>query len=623
MKKQLRKSYYFLFALWLLSHVVSGQAGKQQSMTKVEPPFWFVGMKIKQLQILFYHQSVAIRQYTPTLNYEGVKIVSTETVDNSHYLFLNLEIADNAKPGKIKIQLTKDKSNITIDYELRGRSLDMTRAQGFNSSDVVYLIMPDRFANGDKKNDSIAGFYQGTHREQPFGRHGGDIKGITDHLDYIQDLGVTALWLNPVLENNQKRESYHGYAITDLYQVDRRFGTNEEYLAMINQSHRLGLKVIQDMVMNHIGNEHWLVKDLPAKDWIHQFPKYTSSNYRGILISDPYQAKPDVQIMSDGWFDTTMPDVNQQNPLFARYLIQNSIWWIEYAGIDGIRMDTYPYPDKEFMARWCSEVLQEFPRFNIVGEAWLPSVTATAYWQKGTINKDGYQSTLPSVTDFPLCFTIPRALNESGGWDSGLVRLFDMLNQDIAYPNPNHNLTFLDNHDVTRFYRTIGNDLDKFKMALGFLLTTRGIPQLYYGTELLMDGDAVSHPNVRRDYPGGWALDQIDAFKNIGLTKEQIEARDFLKKLLKWRKGKRVIHTGKLTHYLPKDNVYVYFKTNETEKVMVILNASGKPYKIDINRFSEFLRDASKLRDVLHDEDINDIVNFEVSAGKTGVFEIF
>ena len=407
-------------AVFILVICLPLQAQKKQPFDRVEPPFWFIGMKNREVQLLFYNHSTDIAGYIPSIDYPGVIVSKVSREKNPHYLFVTLDIAADARAGSVPIVFTAGKRRLAYSYELRNKDSSDNRIQGFNTSDVLYLIMPDRFANGDLSNDSLPGLLEGVHRNKPESRHGGDLTGIMDHLDYINDLGVTAIWLNPVLENNQPYSSYHGYAITDLYRVDRRFGSNEQYLQFIHQCHRLGLKVIQDMVMNHIGSYHWLVKDLPDMDWIHQFPEFTRSNYQGSVISDPYQSKHDATLMSKGWFDTTMPDVNQNDSLFATYLIQNTLWWIEYSGIDGIRMDTYPYPDKKFMSRWVSEVLNEYPRFNIVGEVWFENITSTAYWQKGSNNKDGYESSLPSVTDFPFCFSVPKALNEPTGWNTGM-----------------------------------------------------------------------------------------------------------------------------------------------------------------------------------------------------------
>ena len=457
-------------------------AQKEKDFDHIEPPFWWTGMKNNHLQILFHNAKEDLSVYDVSIQQFGIELKKKVNVENPHYIFLNLVASKDLKPGFVNIQFKSKNKSFVYKYEFKPKPTSEKTAQGFNSSDVVYLIMPDRFANGDVKNDTIRGMFEGTHRDKPYGRHGGDLKGISDHVDYFQKLGVTALWLNPVLENNQKQASYHGYAITDLYKVDRRFGTNEEYVTLVNKLHSLGIKMIQDMVMNHIGDEHWLVKDPPQKDWIHQFPTYTTSNYRGGVISDPYHSKADSIKMLNGWFDRAMPDVNQSNPLFAQYLIQNSLWWIGYAGIDGIRMDTYPYPDKNFMAQWTKALTEEYPNFGLVGEVWLNSPSAVSYWQKGAKNKDGYQSGLQSVTDFPFCFSIPKALNEDAGWETGLARIYDMLSQDFIYADANNNLTFLDNHDMTRFFLSVGRDVNKLKMALTLLLTTRGIPQIYYGT---------------------------------------------------------------------------------------------------------------------------------------------
>jgi len=407
-----------------------------------------------------------------------------------------------------------------------------------------------------------------------------------------------------------------------LYKVDPRFGTNDEYVSLIEKAHQSGIKIIQDMVMNHIGSEHWLRKDPPEKNWVHQFPQYTGSNYRGGLIADPYKSQADSMKMVNGWFAPTMPDANQSNSLFADYLIQNSIWWIEYAGIDGIRMDTYPYPDKYFMARWAKTLIDEYPKFNIVGEVWLNSITQVAYWEKGARNADGYESNLPSVTDFPFCFSVPRALNEDAGWESGLARLYDLLSQDYQYANANNNLTFLDNHDMTRFSRSVKNDLNKFKMGLSFMLTTRGIPQIYYGTEALMDGDGSVHPQVRMDFPGGWVGDQVDFFKGKNLSIDQQAAALFMKKILNWRKSKAVIHQGKLKHFIPQDNIYVYFRDLGNETVMVIMNGNAKEMKLNTNRFAESMKGKANAKNVLTDEAFQNLNEITIPAMTTLILEL-
>ncbi|MEX2234743.1 MAG: glycoside hydrolase family 13 protein [Cyclobacteriaceae bacterium] len=599
------------------------QKNTSQNFDHVEPPFWWVGMKKTPLQILLHNKNGNINEYKVDVQYDGVTVKDIKKVENPHYLFLTLDVSPSAKAGKLPVRFTSGRMSFTYHYELKNKSTSKDRIQGFNSSDVIYLIMPDRFANGDPKNDSIPGMFEGVHRDKGEGRHGGDLKGISDHLNYIKDLGVTAIWLNPVMENNQKKSSYHGYAITDLYNADRRFGGNEAYLAFVDKSHQMGLKVIQDMVMNHIGNDHWLMHDPPEKDWVYRFPEFTRSNYQGNVISDPYQSKYDATKMSNGWFDTTMPDVNQENPLFATYLIQNALWWIEYAGIDGIRMDTYPYPDKTFMSRWAKEVLEEYPSFNIVGEVWLQnSIPATAYWQDGMVNADGYRSYLPTVTDFPFCFAVPQALNEPGSWDTGMRRLYGLMSQDFIYPDANGNLTFLDNHDLTRFFLLVGKDLRKFKMGLTLLLTTRGIPQLYYGTELLMDGDGGHHPNIRLDFPGGWPGDRVNAFVREARSADQNEAFDFLKTLLNWRKDQDVIHNGKLKHYIPEDNIYVYFRYSETSRVMVVMNANDSEKILDTTPFEENLKGISKGRDILTGAEFFGMKKISISGWTSLILEL-
>lgn len=587
----------------------------------VEPPFWWTSMKNRTLQILLHNSKVNVADYTVSMTYPGVSITEVRKVENPHYLFLNLTIGTNAQPGLLPFVFTQGKKKFNFNYELKDKPVK-TPLPTVDASDVVYLLMPDRFANGDIKNDTLPGLFEGAHRNLPNGRHGGDLKGIGDHLDYFRDLGVTALWLNPVLENNQPRWSYHGYAITDLYSVDRRFGTNEQYRQLIEQCHAKGLKMIQDMVMNHLGSEAYLVKDMPEKDWMHQFPQFVRSNFRNSVMSDPYVSASDFTKMNGGWFDNHMPDLNQVNPLLSTYLIQNSLWWIGYAGLDGIRMDTYPYPDKEFMAKWARTVLEEFPGFYLVGEVWISAVPTTAYWQAGMVNRDGYQSFLPSLTDFPFHGAVPSALNEKDGWDTGLARLYFLLSQDFLYPDANNLLTFLDNHDVTRFFNTVGKNPDKFRLGLTFLLTTRGIPQLYYSTELMMDGDAASHPDIRRDFLGGWPGDAANAFTGVGLSQEQKDAFEFTKRLLNWRKSNPTFKGGRIIHFVPENNVYVYFRIKDQNRVMVILNASEKEVNLPTERYKEGLTGASSATDVITGKSIVNLSTITIGPRSGLVLEL-
>jgi glycosidase len=437
-------------------------------------------------------------------------------------------------------------------------------------------------------------------REDPYGRHGGDLQGIIDNLDFIDEMGYTALWLNPVLENNQPQSSYHGYAITDYYKVDPRFGDNELYLELSEKASDKGIKLIMDMIFNHCGSEHWWMDDLPSADWINYYPDFKITNHKRTVNQDMYASQTDTELMTRGWFVETMPDLNQHNPLLKNYLIQNSIWWIEYLGLGGIRMDTYPYPEKEMMAEWCERVLYEYPNFNIVGEEWSENPVIVSYWQKGKKNHDGYRPQLPSVMDFPLQTALASALTEEENWGSGLVKLYEALAMDFLYPNP-HNITiFPDNHDMPRFYMQVGMDRALFNLGIAYILTMRGIPQIYYGTEILMDhteGDG--HGYIRKDFPGGWEGDERNAFTGENMTEEALETQEMFKTLLNWRKNKEVIHKGDILHFGPADNVYVYFRYTEDEKVMVIINKNREEYTLDLNRFDEILEGAEEGREVL------------------------
>jgi neopullulanase len=607
---------YLLFAAQTL-------LARKIDISRIEPAFWWVGMKNPEVQLLVYGNNISA--CTATLTYPGVSIKEVSKAQSPDYLFVTLAISSEARAGKMPIVFSQGKKKFTYSYELKNKSTATNRVQGFNSSDVLYLVMPDRFANGDTANDNMKGMPDPLARDKPSGRHGGDLQGVSKHLDYIKELGVTAIWLNPVLENNQEHSSYHGYAITDFYKVDSRFGGNEAYLAFIEKSHAMGLKVIQDMVHNHSGSGHWWMKNLPFKDWIHQFdenwPAYRS-NFRLTVTSDPYASGYDRRKMNNGWFDSHMPDLNQQNRFLATYLIQNTLWWIEYAGIDGIRMDTYPYPDKQFMANWCKAVLEEYPTFSIVGEVWLESTAVTSYWAANSPASGQYKSYLPSVTDFPFYFSVAKALNEEGSWDKGLIRLYNLLSEDFVYANPAGNVTFLDNHDTNRFFYDVQKDLNKYKMGMAFLLTTRGIPQLYYGTEILMDRSGASHPDVRLDFPGGWPGDKVNAFTREGRTREQNEAFDYIKTLANWRKNKAVIHTGKLMQFIPEDNIYVYFRYSEQETVMVVMNANPTEKTLSTERFSERMTGFTKATNIMNGQVLSGLTTLTVPANTAWVLEL-
>ena len=573
---------------------------------RVEPAFWWKGMKNPELQILVYGKNIA--NQTIELS-NGIQVKELKKVENPNYVFITLN-TDEINVPKFKINLKNGKKLVnSFDYELKQRNPNSSSRNSFTSKDVMYLIMPDRFANGDYSNDSQPNLTEKANRNLPSGRHGGDLRGIIKNLDYLQNLGVTALWLTPANEDNEKQTSYHGYAQTDLYKIDGRYGTNEEYLELSRQLQKRGMMLIQDYVTNHWGISHWLIQDLPTKDWIHQFSDgegkygFKRSNYRTTSQFDTNVAEIDKKEALNGWFDTTMPDLNQSNPLVLKYLTQNAIWWIEYAELGGLRVDTYPYNDKEAMSKWAKAITDEYPNFNIVGEAWMYSPAHISYWQKNSkIGEiDGYNSNLPSVMDFTLYTDLPHALKEEESWDKGMIKIYNSFGNDFLYPDINNILVFFENHDTERFNEIFNGDSRYYRMALTLISTVRGIPQIYYGSEIGMRGDKNKggDADIRRDFPGGWKEDKQNAFNIQTQTKEQKEFYDFTQKILNWRKGKEVIHTGKTKHYMPKEKVYVYFRYNEKEKVMVVLNNNEKEQTFDLNRFSESLNGVSKGKDVV------------------------
>lgn len=592
---------------------------QSQPIQRVEPPSWWTGMNDPMVQVMVYGKDISM--YNLRIDYPGLSISTITKTENPNYLFVNLNLSD-CKPGSPVFVFTRGREKVEYTYTLLPKSTEPQR--GLNASDVIYLLMPDRFANGDPSNDNVEGMYEKTDRDNPVGRHGGDLKGISDHLPYLRDLGVTGIWINPFLENNQKTSSYHGYSITNFYRVDPRFGSNDEFRDLVNKAHGSGLKVVMDMIINHCGSEHWWMKDLPSKDWIHQFNEFTRSNYRASTIMDPYAAKSDEELMEKGWFDVTMPDLNQSNPLLETYLIQNSLWWIGFSGLDGIRMDTYPYPEKNMMSRWAKRLTDEYPGFFIVGEAWYQQEALTAYWSLDKENPDGYRSYLPSVTDFPVSLSTHQAFTEPDSWTEGVARLYTVLAQDFLYPNPNTNVIFLDNHDLTRFFTETERDMNVYKMALSFILTTRGIPQFYYGTEIIMEGDKNKGDGyIRCDFPGGWQGDKRDCFTIGGLTPAEKEAFLFTQGLLNWRKNSEVIQTGKLKHYIPENNLYVYFRYNDKESVMVVLNNSNNESKqLFKSRYLESMEGFTCGHEIISGTDISDLKSFTIAPKSAMIIEL-
>lgn len=583
-----------------------GQTAQAMEIKKVAPSFWWAGMKNPELQILLYGEDLALSDVS--VSGEGIYLKETVRQDNPNYLLLYLDLSE-AKAQTFQILLKHGKKKLQIPYELKSRVRRGEDVKGFTSEDVLYLIMPDRFANGNPENDVVDGMREKkVDRTDSFARHGGDIQGISSHLDYIADLGVTAIWLNPTQENDMESGSYHGYAITDYYQIDRRFGSNEDFCALVEKAHEKNLKVVMDMIFNHCGSENYLFKDKPSKDWFNYRSNYVQTSFKTASVMDIHASAFEKKIATDGWFTSVMPDFNQLNRHVARYLIQSSIWWIEYAGINGIRQDTHPYADFDFMSQWCKEVLDEYPYFNIVGETWLNSNVLVSYWQKDSKLAAPLNSNLPTVMDFPLQALMNQVFDEeTGEWGGGLYKLYDYQTQDLVYANPMNLLTFLDNHDTSRFAQTdeMAKKLKRYKQAMVFLLTTRGIPQIYYGTEILMTGDkGKGDGDLRKDFPGGWQGDTRNCFVENGRTALENEAFEFTRQLLNWRKGNQVIGKGSLKHYSIQNGVYVYQREFNGKSVVVIMNGTDDSKELDLTPYQEILPRENAL-DVLTGKNVN------------------
>ena len=583
-----------------------GQNARAMEIKKVAPSFWWAGMKNPELQILLYGEDLALSDVS--VSGEGIYLKEVVRQDNPNYLLLYLDLSE-AKGQTFQILLKNGKKKLQVPYELKSRMQRGEDVKGFTSEDVLYLIMPDRFANGNSNNDVVDEMREKkVDRTDSFARHGGDIQGISNHLDYIADLGVTAIWLNPTQENDMESGSYHGYAITDYYQIDKRFGSNEDFCALVEKAHEKNLKVVMDMIFNHCGSENYLFRDKPSKDWFNYRSNYVQTSFKTASVMDIHASAFEKKIATDGWFTSVMPDFNQRNRHVARYLIQSSIWWIEYAGINGIRQDTHPYADFDFMSQWCKEVLDEYPYFNIVGETWLNSNVLVSYWQKDSKLAAPQNSNLPTVMDFPLQALMNQAFDEeTGEWGGGLYKLYDYQTQDLVYANPMNLLTFLDNHDTSRFAQTdeMAKNLKRYKQAMVFLLTTRGIPQIYYGTETLMTGDkGKGDGDLRKDFPGGWQGDTRNCFVENGRTALENEAFEFTRQLLNWRKGNQVIGKGNLKHYSIQNGVYVYQREFNGKSVVVIMNGTDDSKELDLTPYQEILPRENAF-DVLTGKNVN------------------
>ena len=613
---------------------VSGDIISNISLERVEPPNWFIGFKDTSLQLLVKEDNIGAA--TAEISYNGVTLNKVHKAKSPNYLFIDLDIAGSTKPGKFDITFTfDDDSKKTYTYELKQRKKLAEDFIGFNNTDAIYLITPDRFANADALNDdgsintntndtgtSVKFLKETTiNRADDYARHGGDIKGITKHLDYISDLGFTAIWSTPLLTNDMPRSSYHGYAITDLYQIDPRFGTLADYKELADNLEAKGMKLIMDQVANHCGSEHWWMKDLPFEDWLNYQENFENkgdlitSNHRRTSNQDIYASKIDKAGMQNGWFVPTMPDLNQKNPFMAKYIIQNSIWWIETIGLGGIRQDTYPYPDKEFMANWAGAIMKEYPNFSIVGEEWSYNPLLVGYWQTGAANKDGYESNLKSTMDFPMQKAIIEGINEKESWNKGLVKLYEGLANDFHYATPKDIMIFLDNHDEGRMFTALNEDIIKAKMALSYMLVLPRIPQLYYGTEILMDDSANhgDHGLIRTDFPGGWDGDTVNAFTGKGLSSNKKEMQSFLKSLLNYRKNSIAIQEGKTTHFAPFMGTYFLFRTTKDETLVHIINKNDEPIQIDLKRYAEVGLNGKNLKNIITGEEFiwNDYIELK------------
>ena len=613
MKKTVQFIYIFIFISFSL----------HAQIERIDPPNWWVGMKTKQITLLVYGS--AIQDLEPSINYSGVKILKTEKVENPNYLFVTIEIDSNTIPGDAKIEFKKnEKTKITKSFPLLNREKNSADRIGFSTKDAILLIVPDRFANGNSKNDNTPKSIEKANRNDESGRHGGDIQGIINHLDYIQSLGYTQIWNTPLVENNMPNYSYHGYAATDFYKIDERFGTNEEFKTLVSEAKKRNIGLIWDVVLNHCGSQYYFIKDVPTKDWMNFQDSKKRTNHIKSTLLDPYATIQDREEYTNAWFDGHMPDLNQKNPLVASYLTQNTIWWIEYANLSGFREDTFSYADKDFLANWTKTIMDEYPNFNIVGEEMTNVTELSAYWQKDKINADGYRCFLPTLMDFSLTDNLVKSLSTNNDWESTWKEFYKGMGQDYHYANPNNLLIFPDNHDMDRFYSRIKNDFESWKLGMTLYTTMRGIPQLYYGTELLFTNEKAGNDGQRRaDLFGGWEGDTKNAITGKGLDAKELEAQKYLSKLLNWRKTATVIHNGKFIHYAPeKNDVYVFFRYNENEKVMVILNKNKEKVLLDMKKYYKMIPETFTAKEIINDREITIQKTLEIAPRSALILEI-
>ena len=614
---------FFILALSLMTALTVSAAAPKISVKHVEPLSWWRGMNMP-LQLMINGEAISQCDVKILPEGQGVAISAIHKADSPNYLFVDVAIEDNAQAGEYILRFTNGKRKYDYKYTIAERREGSRERLSFTNADFVYLIMPDRFANGDAENDSTKDTKEGAVRSNPGRRHGGDLQGMIDHLDYIADLGATAIWSTPLLLDNEFGASYHGYSCSDYYLIDPRFGTNELFKNYVEECHKRDLKVIMDIVPNHSSTSHWWYDDQPFEDWTHKWDNYTQSNWTFSTNMDFNASKADLYQMESGWFDRSMADMNLDNPYLLRYFQQWAIWWIEYSNLDGFRVDTYPYNEKMPMSEWCKAVMEEYPNFNIVGEVWTSSIPQLAYWQGGNYNKDGFNSNLKSIMDFPLHDAMRSAMTESGnaGWGQGMTRVYDVVSHDFVYHDLSNMMIMAANHDTDRIADVCEGDVRKMKIVHTLLCTMRGMPQMLYGDELMFRSSDRSkgHPTLRVDFPGGWADDSVNLFDRAQHKGDQKELFDFTRHLMNWRKSKEVIHSGKTLHFIDRDNTYAFFRYNDESVVFVYINNSNGTKRVPWSRYSEISAGLGEGRDVISGKSV-DMANMSVEPMSVLVVE--
>lgn len=613
----MKRSLIFVFLVVICNPIFS------QSISRIEPVNWWTGMKWNKITLLVYGNKIS--ELNPSTVYNGVTIDKIEKVENQNYLFITLNVSQEAKSGIVKLNFEKgSKIIITKDFPLLEREKNSVNRESFSQKDNILLIVPDRFSNGIMENDNTSNTIEKANRNLEGGRHGGDIQGIINHLDYIQSLGYTQIWNTPLIENDMENYSYHGYAATDFYKIDPRFGSNDDFKRLVSEAKKRGIGIIWDVVLNHCGSNYYFVKDLPSKDWLNNSSTKSLTNHIKATISDIYAAEVDKNDYVNGWFVPTMPDLNQRNPFVASYLIQNTIWWIEYAGLSGFREDTFSYADKDFLANWTKTIIEEYPNFNIVGEEMSSKIDMTSYWQIDKVNLDGYKCYLPTLMDFSLTDNLVKAFTTSSTWYSTWREPYQSVAQDYLFPHPYNQLIFPDNHDLDRFYSRLNRNFDHWKLGITFYMTMRGIPQFYYGTELIMTNEKAGNDGQRRgDFYGGWINDTKNAKTQQGLTEEEKQAQNFFSKVSNWRKNNTTVHNGKYKHYAPQSNdVYVYFRYTNDKKVMVILNKNSKEVTLELSRYQEMIPEYFNAFEVISSKKVTAEKTLKISPLTAMILEI-